>query len=160
MANDIDTSEMEAAIKQLETASTFTDYDLVTSNARTFLKALVFNTPRRTGKGRAGWWPGWTAMGMNGTPGTRRKLGAEKIKKRVYVSAGSVEDNRRKKGNASITFKNRTFVKDAKIKGKKTKFYYLGYWESRKHWIQKAVDETTWKYRKQYERLLKRASAK
>lgn len=155
----LDLTEFNAAINKLEKVSTYADYDLVTSNGRTLLKSLVFNTPRKTGKGRAGWWPAWTLLNMRGTPGTRRKLGAEKIKKRIYISEGYVIDERRKVGEASITFKNKTHVKTTK-KGKKIDFYYLGYWNNRKNWIQKAYNEATWKFGKQYERILRRASAR
>jgi hypothetical protein len=155
----VDTREMERAMSDLSRESDLADYESLTANARTMLKATVYNTPRRTGNGRAGWWPAWQELGMAGSPGTRvavgRHTGGAKWKGQVYIADGAVVDQRKASPTASFEFINRSAV----IRSGKP-YRYLYALDARQHFMQKAADEAARKFQWRHEKLLRKHSAR
>ena len=145
----IDDTQMRRVMDELERESVLADYEIVTTNARTLLRSVVFNTPKQTGRGRAGWWPAWRALEMAGTPGTRfkdephrfppgRSAGVGQRDKRLYKPRGTVDDRRNETGKASFAFENETVV----VSKEGTELEYLRVTNVNQHWMQDAIDET------------------
>jgi hypothetical protein len=100
----LDTSKFEKAVADLASNSKKTDAELITSMGRILVRSIVYNTPVKTGHLRAGWWPAWNGLQMNGQP-SRRSMGTSK--KGEYVVDGLFVDNRRA-NNPSIAVENLT----------------------------------------------------
>lgn len=147
-----DTKEFERAIAALVRESDRADSEIITMNAKTFLKAVVYNTPRDTGTTRAGYYPAWMALGMPGTPGTNRGY-APWAKKggRLYTPEGRVVDERHNSGMRSFEFANSTFYR---ANGKKVYYPYI--LNARRDFFGKGAAEASFKFGKLYERLLKK----
>ena len=159
---DIDDREFQAAIADLRKASVYTDRELIDSNGRTYLRAIAYNTPKRTGNGRASWWAAWTALGMDGSPANTRVSPGPWTHKsgRVYVAEGSF-DRDTTPGQQSVTFRNRAHVLEGRTRarsGRRENLYYLYAHNRMRGWLEAATREATFKFREQYDRLLKRAS--
>ena len=166
-AMSVDTRGMERALRAVQRETDYADFDEITSNSRTLLRAVAYNTPRDTGRGRAGWTPAWDALEMSGTPaGTRYKPG-ESVRKgqragtrpRVYTIAGSVDDRRRERGTASFAFTNDTTVLDNKSGRQRAYLYITNAQGKSAGWMQRAADEAEVKFTDQYEKIMRRHSA-
>jgi hypothetical protein len=153
-----ETREFERAMAEISSESDRTDHEIITMNGQTYLRAVVYNTPRDTGAGRAGFWQAWEALGMAATPGTRRgKTPFKKTKKarRTYVPDGGVVDNRSgKHGEKSFEFINRTHI----LNERGQKVFYLYILNARNNFWGRATDEAEFKFGRGYERLLKKHS--
>lgn len=153
---EFDTREFERAMADISSESDRTDFEIVTMNSRTYLRAIVYNTPIDEGAGRAGFWAAWEALENPGTPGTRRGKAPFKLKKNArdkYVPDGTAIDKRRDRGERSFEFINRTHVVRY---GKK--IHYLYVLNARTDFWGKGAEEATYKFGKGYERLLKKHS--
>ena len=153
MQMEFDTTEFERAMVELANESERGDAEIVTMNARTLTKALVYNTPRDTGATRAGFWPAWEALEMSGTPGTRK--GMVPFKKRdgsTYVPDGLVRDNRRSRGEPSfeLVVKTHRLTKDGK------KIYYPYVLNAKQDFWGKGHRKAAFKFGKLYDRLLRK----
>jgi len=149
------TREFERACAEISRESDRTDFEIITMNATTALKEVVYATPRDTGAGRAGFWKAWEALQLSGTPGTRR--GQEPFKRkqkarRTYVPDGAAIDKRRDSGEKSFEFINRTHI----INERGKKVYYLYVLNARKHFWDKGMMKAAFKFGTGYERLLKK----
>jgi len=156
---DVDTREMDSALRDVVRLSTRTDHEIVSLNARDLLKSLVFNTPYQSGTGRAGWWPAWRALDLPGTPGTSRREGPQSSKRdRHKVAAGTVADKRDDPSEPSIEFANVTFL----YFKHGARWFYLAASHQRgpnAGWFQAAINEATMKFGRAYDRLLRKYSA-
>ncbi len=141
MAFTVDTKEFERAMSALANTSAGTDTEILTLAGREMIFNVKNATPKSTGKGRAGWWPAWRGLGRSGNPGTRRQEGETKIKGRVYTSAGGFEDNRRNRGEPSISISNNSTVM---VKGKKVNYLFISDARGKSAgWMKRGVDKTT-----------------
>lgn len=149
-----DTREFERAMADVVRESDRTDHEIITMNARTLLRAVVYNTPRDTGTARAGYWPAWTALGMPGSPGTRRGYGPWKRgKNRLMIAQGRVDDQRKARGEKYVEWGNTSHYRE---KGKRVNYPYIRNQKDR--WLDKAEAEATFKFGRAYEKLLKKHS--
>jgi len=152
--------EFNNALRRLSLESKRAASEVITFNARDFLKSLKFNTPKRTGNGRAGWWPAWRALDMPGSP-SRRQTGKRKIRFRglvqEYTADGRIDDQRTNRINPYFEFSNEATVTDNKT-GKQIR--YLWVHNARSGFLDKSKQEATFKYNRSYQRLLKKYSAK
>ena len=146
-----DTREFERAAAQIANESDRTDHEIITMNAKTLLKAVVFNTPMQTGTLRAGFWPAWTALDMPGSPGTRRAYAPWKQYNRRYVPDGRVDDQRSKRGEAYFEFANSTHYYG---RGGRVNYPYM--LNAKKNFMGRAEAEATFKFGRGYEKLLKK----
>ena len=148
------TEDLERAMRDVARESDRTDYEIVTANADTLLRSVAYNTPRRTGTARAGWWPAWTALGKAGSPGTRRAYNQWEQPKtrRKYTPDGYVVDKRRERGERSFEFVNTTHYLTPK--GKRVNYIYMV--DARQQFMAKAAEEATFKFERAYEKLFKR----
>jgi len=80
----VNTAQFGRAITALSNETGRNEYDFITDRSKRVLRPLAFNTPRaptsdktssgrtkrirRRGRARAGWWPAWKRLGVNGTP--------------------------------------------------------------------------------------------
>ncbi|NQT14698.1 MAG: hypothetical protein HQ582_18220 [Planctomycetes bacterium] len=144
----VDTTEMQAVLRDIERESTRTDDEIVTFNAQRLVREIAFHTPHDTGGTKAGWTAAWDALRQPGTPaGTRRRPGTffvGKKKKREYHIESGVEDNRGRRGNATFDFWNRS-----RLKRNGRWFNYAYVFERQDHWMQDAVDSATFKFGEQ-----------
>jgi hypothetical protein len=127
-------------------------------NAKTYLKSIVYNTPKWSGATRAGYWPAWNALGMSGSPGTRRSFGKFKMKKsnnRTYIPDGYVIDERNNRREKVFVFVNKTHHISDKT-GKKT--YYPYEVNQRQDFWGKGAEEAAFKFGRAYEKLLRKHS--
>jgi len=158
----VDIREMERAMDAIARESVKADAEIVTANARNILKSVVFNTPRLTGSGRAGWWDGWQALEMPGSPGTNVRPGVPNhVGKRLhYYPKGTVRDERGKVGEASFeTTNGTTVVRVGKKSGKRSRpIGYLYLLDQHVHFMDYAAREASWKFGKAYENMLKKHS--
>jgi len=154
----VDTRAMKRAMDAVSRESTRADHEVITMNARTILRAVVFNTPRDTGTGRAGWWPAWSALQNPGTPGTPRRLGAQTDKRgRGRVAVGRVDDQRNASPQAYFEFGNSTI---AIRKGGPFRYLYASNAKGKSAgWMQRAADEAEFKFGKIHATMLRRHSA-
>lgn len=151
---NFNTREFERAMAEISRESDRTDYEIITMNCKTYLRSIVYNTPRDTGAGRAGFWPAWEALDMPGSPGTRRgnqPFTRKKGSKRMYVPEGKVRDDRRKRGDKEFEFVNKTHMRRA---GKKV--YYLYVLNAKTDFWGKGAEEAAFKFGRGYERLLRK----
>jgi len=150
---EFDTREMERAMVEISRESDRTDFEIVTANSDTLVRSLAYNTPRKTGSLRAGFWPAWNALDKTGSPGTRRPFApySPQKSKDVYVPDGGVQDDRRARDEKSFEFVNRTHI----LRNGK-KIYYGYVLNARSNFWGKGEREATFKFGRAYEKMLKR----
>ena len=156
-AIEFDTREFDRALREISQESDKTDHEIITTNAATLLRAIAYNAPRDTGAARAGFWAAWSALGLAGSPGTRRgteRFKRKKTAKRTYVPDGAVRDDRNKPGEKEFEFINRTHM----INEKGKKIFYPYILNAKTNFWGKGIRETTFKFGKGYEKLLKKHS--
>lgn len=90
----LDTRQFDSQMQKLASVSTRTDEEIITLNARDILRAIAYNSPKRTGNMNSGWVPAWNALGAPGTPNTRGRK-PRKSEARRYVPEGSFIDGRK-----------------------------------------------------------------
>ena len=147
-----DTREFEKAMADVVRESDRTDYEIITMNAQTLLKATVYNTPRDTGTTRAGYWPAWKALELAGSPGTRRAYSPwVRGKARLMTPQGRVNDQRNAKGEKYIEWGNSTHYR---ARGQRVNYPYIR--NQKDNWIGKAEAEATYKFGRAYEVLLRK----
>jgi hypothetical protein len=151
---EFDTREFERAMADVARESDRADYEILTMNARTYLKSIVYNTPRDTGATRAGFWGAWESLDMSGSPGTRRSRAPFKRKKRgkrMYIPEGTVRDDRKKRGVKEFEFINKThYVENGK------RVYYPYILNARTDFWGKGAEEAAFKFGRAYEKLLRK----
>lgn len=156
-----DNKALIEVLSKISRLSRWTDSELITKNARKLTRMIAKETPRLTGKGRAGWWPAWTALGIAGRPYTNKSLGEETIKRgkgrpKEYVSQGSVVDERTKPLTGSFTLRNSTYVKSG---GQRYNYLYMSTQKGQNQgWLDMAILRTKWEWEQLHERLLDKAS--
>ena len=149
---NFDTKEFERAMRELARESDRSGFEIVTMNARTFVKSVAYNTPRATGATRAGYWPAYQALEMTGSPGTRRPYAPFKRGKvRMMVPEGKVVDKRRERGEQSFEFVNKTHYVQA---GKKVYYPYIV--NAKSDFFGRGAAEAAFKFGKTYEKLLRK----
>ena len=154
-----DTRELERAMDAVTRESLRADHEVVMLNGRTLLRAIVYNTPRSTGNGRAGWWPAWSGLGMAGTPGTPVAEGTHVLRKQQYTAAGTFTDRSRARPEAFVEFTNTSSVQ--RKGGKQFRYLFVSNARGKSaDWMQKAADEATFKFDRQHARLLRKHSAR
>lgn len=147
-----DTREFEMAMEAVARESDRSDHEIITMNARTLIRAVVYNTPRDTGTARAGYWPAWQALEMAGSPGTRRGYAPwVRGKERMMIPQGTVTDQRNAKGEKFVEWTNSTHYR---AKGKRVNYPYIR--NQKDKWLDKAEAEATFKFGKTYEKLLRK----
>lgn len=152
---DFMSDEAERAMQDVIRESDRSDKEIIDMNSRTLVRSVAFNTPKDTGTTRAGWWPAWNALEMNGSPGTRRNYADWKRRSgREMVPEGDVEDNRRGRGEKSFAFSNSTHYIDKR--GKRVNYPYI--LNAQMGWMDKANEEVEFKFGRTYEKLLKKHS--
>jgi len=95
-AFQINTRSFEKAMTELANESTRTDQEIVTLNSKQILRSIAFNSPRRSGNMNSGWFTAWDALGIPGTPNTKRRK-PHKQGSRTYTPEGSFTDGRRQR---------------------------------------------------------------
>lgn len=156
---EFDTKEFERAMREISSESDRTDFEIITMNARTYVRSIAYATPRDSGATRAGFWPAWEALDLPGSPYTRRSMtpfGARHMNsKRTYVPGGRVRDDRRKRGtDCQFEFVNKTYFIDNCGK----KVYYPYVLNAQTDFWGKGAANAAFKFGKGYERLLKKHS--
>lgn len=173
MGMTLDQKEFNKALNNLIKESSLDDHDLITINGQQVIKLIAFETPKKAGHGRAGWTASWHGIGLTGKPYTRKTPGTHKKGKKKYVVTGKMIDNRKDKTTPGVEFVNETFLiwtrgsfqqrlnylfdlDDGKLKTIQGE--QVG--QNNKGFVKKGLNRATFKFKKNYEKRMKKFSSK
>jgi len=169
----LDTREFNKSLNNLIKESSKDDFDILTFNGKQVIRLIAYETPKKSGFGRAGWTASWNEIGNPGKPYTRKAPGKHKRGKKTYIVSGKMIDNRKDRVNPSVEFVNNTFLLyergNFKLKlnylfdlndGKLRTIQGEAVGKDNKGFVQKAVNRATFKFKNNYKRRLKKFSGK